>query len=209
MPYGVLGSQADQTAKNFGVFSVNDVADLEKQGKFGGSLELIQEINQTSMTSQVDMTSIKESEYDMHIVQLTNVKPENDNKSFFMRLSADGGSSFRSSDYNIAYYSRNTFGTVTDGMSTTYTAFLIGSPIGNNTYENLNCTMYLQNLGNSSLFSTGYVVSNYMDGNGYIYGNYGFNAYDGGAETHNALRFVMTQGDLTGNFKLYGYKEIT
>ena len=37
MPYGVLGSQADQTAKNFGVFSVNDVADLEKQGKFGGS----------------------------------------------------------------------------------------------------------------------------------------------------------------------------
>ena len=48
-----------------------------------------------------------------------------------------------------------------------------------------------------------------MDGNGYIYGHYGFNAYDGGAETHNALRFVMTQGDLTGNFKLYGYKEIT
>ena len=86
MPYGVLGSQADQTAKNFGVFSVNDVADLEKQGKFGGSLELIQEIDQTSMTAQVEMTSIKESEYDMHIVQLTNVKPENDNKSFFVCL---------------------------------------------------------------------------------------------------------------------------
>jgi hypothetical protein len=44
MPYGYTGQNLiNQTVKNSGVFSISDVADLEKQGKFGGSLELIEE----------------------------------------------------------------------------------------------------------------------------------------------------------------------
>ena len=44
MPYGYLGQNTpNQTVSNSGVFSISDVASLEKQGKFGGSLELIEE----------------------------------------------------------------------------------------------------------------------------------------------------------------------
>ena len=66
MPYGYTGQNLiNQTVKNSGVFSISDVADLEKQGKFGGSLELIADSDFTS-SSGVEFTSIKENAYDVH-----------------------------------------------------------------------------------------------------------------------------------------------
>jgi len=39
MPYGYLGqNQPNQTVSNSGVFSITDVAELQSQGKLGGSL---------------------------------------------------------------------------------------------------------------------------------------------------------------------------
>ena len=69
MPYGYLGQNApNQTVSNSGVFDISSAADLEKQGKFGGSLELIEE--QTfSGVGFVDFTSIKENKYDVHLLQ--------------------------------------------------------------------------------------------------------------------------------------------
>ena len=61
MPYGYTGQNLiNQTVKNSGVFSISDVADLEKQGKFGGSLELIGE-QTCSGNATLEFTDIKES----------------------------------------------------------------------------------------------------------------------------------------------------
>ena len=75
MPYGYTGQNLiNQTVKNSGVFSISDVADLEKQGKFGGSLELISE-QTVSSVANVQLTSIKESKFDVHLLQVFNYQP--------------------------------------------------------------------------------------------------------------------------------------
>ena len=66
MPYGYLGqNQPNQTVNNSGVFSITDVAELQSQGKPGGSLELIEE-QTVSSVSGVDFINIKENVYDVH-----------------------------------------------------------------------------------------------------------------------------------------------
>ena len=53
MPYGYTGQNLiNQTKKNSGVFSISDVASLEKQGKFGGSTEHI--ITSTASSSAIE-----------------------------------------------------------------------------------------------------------------------------------------------------------
>ena len=75
MPYGYLGQNTpNQTVSNSGVFSISDVADLEKQGKFGGSLELIEEQTVSSAVTTIDFTSIQENKYDVHLLTFDNVQ---------------------------------------------------------------------------------------------------------------------------------------
>jgi len=74
MPYGYLGQNTpNQTINNSGVFSITDVAELQSQGKLGGSLELIEEQTYSSAVSFVDFTSIQENKYDVHLLQYSNV----------------------------------------------------------------------------------------------------------------------------------------
>ena len=69
MPYGYLGQNTpNQTVANSGVFSITDVAELQSQGKLGGSLELIEEQTYSSTVSAIDFTSIKEDVYDVHFL---------------------------------------------------------------------------------------------------------------------------------------------
>ena len=66
MPFGYTGqNQPKQTVSNSGVFSITDVAELQSQGKLGGSLELIEETNCYGV-SVVDFTDLKN--YDVHIM---------------------------------------------------------------------------------------------------------------------------------------------
>jgi len=69
MPYGYLGqNQPNQTVSNSGVFSITDVAELQSQGKLGGSLELIEEQTYSSDVNYVDFTNLYTSKYDVHIL---------------------------------------------------------------------------------------------------------------------------------------------
>ena len=68
MPFGYTGQNLpNQTKANSGVFSISDVADLEKQGKFGGSLELIEEQTVSGTPSSLDFNSILENKYSAHL----------------------------------------------------------------------------------------------------------------------------------------------
>ena len=66
MPFGYTGqNQPKQTVSNSGVFSITDVAELQSQGKLGGSLELIEEQTVSGSPTSLDFTSIKENVYDV------------------------------------------------------------------------------------------------------------------------------------------------
>ena len=201
MPYGYLGQNLpNQTKANSGVFSISDVADLEKQGKFGGSLELIEEINPSSVSS-IEFTNIKENKYDIHFFNFyveTTGSPK-------VYLSNNGGTSYITSGYQEAAQIGFVTGSFSEQKSTSQTyfqdiGFSTGTPIMKNGYS------YFYNLGNSSKYShnTYHTFSNHPTA---------FISFFGGgvhptAETINAIKFSVSSGNFTGTVKLYGVKQL-
>ena len=201
MPYGYLGqNQPNQTVSNSGVFSITDVSELQSQGKLGGSLELIEEINPSSASS-VEFTNIKENKFDVHFLNFyveTTGSPK-------VYLSNNGGTSYITAGYQEAAQIIFVNGTSTTQTSTSQTyfqdiGFSTGTAIMKNGYA------YYYNLGNSSKYSfnTYHTFSNHPTA---------FISFFGGgvhptAETINAIKFSVPSGNFTGTIKLYGVKQI-
>lgn len=201
MPFGYIGQNTpNQTKSNSGVFSISDVADLEKQGKFGGSLELIEEINPSSVSS-IEFTNIKENKFDVHFLNFyveTTGSPK-------VYLSNNGGTSYITSGYQEAAQINFVNGTASEQKSTSQTYFQdigysTGTAIMKNGYS------YFYNLGNSSKYSfnTYHTFSNHPTA---------FISFFGGgvhptAETINAIKFSVSSGNFTGTVKLYGVKQL-
>ena len=68
-----IGTQPNNVKKNIGIYNPNEILQLEKDGNWGGSWELIQTQSHSGNVSAVDFTSIKESVYDVHCLQIAKV----------------------------------------------------------------------------------------------------------------------------------------
>jgi len=202
MPYGYLGqNQPNQTVNNSGVFSITDVAELQSQGKLGGSLELIEE-QTASSDSAIEFLSIQENKFDVHYLSifLTEATGNVD-----LQLSNNGGTSYHTTGYQYAEQYGSVGGTFADakGTSLGYMMTLGGGGTG----LSKNAYSYLYNLGNSNkysfqtfhFFGEHPTLSNYFKFGGGVYPT---------AETHNAIRLFMSSGTMTGTIKLYGVKQI-
>lgn len=211
MPYGYLGQNTpNQTVSNSGVFSISDVASLEKQGKFGGSLELIEE--QTfSGVSSVEFTDIKENVFDVHFIQVSNFQHNGANNSG-MRwlLSNNGGTSYITSGYQMAFFDLDTGGGATENRSTTrlhFQATNISLDRDTSPLSRSAGYYYLYNAGNPNkyTFQTNQTFST----------DTSYNIAFGGAvyttaETINAFKFddYGSAYSLYGTIKLYGLKQL-
>ena len=209
MPYGYLGTQADQTVSNKGVLSVNDALELEKLGKLGGSLELIAEQTVSTETSAIEFTDLKN--YDVHLLVSSNFQPNTagDGASLLTRISNNGGTSYIATGYQEALQRILANGTNSEVKSTNTTRFTRSAgATGSSTNENGEGYTYFYNLLNSSKysFSTTQIVGFDATPN--------FNMYFGGsvlptAETHNAIQVFSSVGSIsTLTAKLYGVKQI-
>ena len=153
MPYGYIGQNLpNQTKSNSGVFSISDVADLEKQGKFGGSLELIEE-QTVSSVSAVDFTNLKGEKFDVHLLEFIDISSSTDNEQIQVRFSNDSGSTYETTNYQYAFQQGNASGSFNEVKSTSDNAIDVSNPIGNATNEKGNAYCYLYNLNNSSKYS--------------------------------------------------------
>ena len=196
MPYGYLGTTPNQQLNNSGVFSVEEALSLQNVGELGGSLEHIQ--TQTiSSGSTMAFTSIKESRYDTHFIQGTNI--ESSSASVAIRLSNDGGSSYEAgTSYQLGLQYMTTAGS-SGNVASTGTSYMEFVSDNNN-----RCGYaYLHNLGNSSLYS----YSSYQQMAA------GVMSFGGGcykvAETINAIQVLTTNGNAwTGTVSLYGVKDL-
>ena len=205
MPYGYLGqNQPNQTVSNSGVFSITDVAELQSQGKLGGSLELIEE--QTFTNSSADFVSIQENKYDVLKFEFVDLTVGTDEDLYF-RVSNDNGSSFiAGTNYQYASQRGYADGTFTEkratGQSNVYVA---GRVDANNLMSGY---MYLYNAGNSSKYTFGTFHFTYFGTTGYAM-QFGGLVY-ANAEIINGVRFGFTTSlnSLTGTIKLYGVKQI-
>ena len=207
MHYGYIGQNTpNQTVSNSGVFSISDVADLEKQGKFGGSLELIEEQTISSNVSSVDFINLEDNPFDVYLCHIKNLKATT-TAQIFWRFSNDNCSSFIQGATSYDYAS---FRIISNGSTNEYTNN--GSTILTDSYTSTgvsshNSYFYLYNMLNSSRYSflTQHTTSLLASS-----GNYR-STFGGGilttAETHNA--FQVGAGTMTGGtIELFGVKNL-
>jgi len=210
MAYGYLGQNTpNQTVNNSGVFSITDSANLQSQGKLGGSLELIEEQTVTgSGAVYIDFTDIKENKYDTHLVTWNNAQPLSDSKVLTMRFSDDGGSTFETSNYDFAFQNINATGSFNFNYSTGGTFMYCSTSVGTGTSETANGYAYLYNLGNSSKYSYNTWHSSDLQAAPVLQSFFGSQVYHI-ASTINGLRLGTSDGSShwTGNFKVFGVKQ--
>ena len=205
MSYGYLGdtsTKIKQVKKNDGILTPSDVLDLQSKGHLGGSLEHIQ-TQTASGDSSIDFTSIKESEYDVHYMQVYNVTYGSGNPTISIRFRESGtwetGTVYQK---GMQYgYSGGGFGTE-DSTSTSSI-----STSSNIAYNSANAHIYFYNLGDSGLYS--YVTFQHISG--YSSTQTAISRFGGGCLPQTSVVdgiriFVSTTFD--GSFKLYGIKKI-
>ena len=209
MPYGYLGTTPNQQLKNSGVFSVEEALALQNVGELGGSLELIDTVSISGSTTNIDLTSLKESKYDVHQIQY-NVKWESgvSDEYVALRVSNDGGSSYENSGYdNATQYVgvTNSFGELR-GTNESEVQNLAYADAG----DYVTGYIYCYNLGNSSKYSsfTYHSAPTWESTGAWSY--FGGSVYTT-AETINRLRLFAQGGSGgfdAGTVKLYGIKQI-
>jgi len=192
-----LGTQPNDVKKNTGLYTPSEILQLEKDGHWGGSLELIEE-QTVSSASALDFIDIKENVYDVHYL-VGGFTQQSDNIS--IRLSNDNGSSFISSGYGWAQQEGQTGG-VFGSLKSTSASFISYFALAN---DSGNSYCYLYNLGNSSKYS---FVTNQSIG---WFNTIGKMTFGGGvqptAQIINAIRIRPNSGTFSGTVKLYGVKQ--
>tara|TARA_R110002073_G_scaffold44106_6_gene122586 strand:- start:319 stop:942 length:624 start_codon:yes stop_codon:yes gene_type:complete len=207
MPY--LGTQPNNIVKNTGLYTPSEILQLEKDGNWGGSLELIQE-QTVSAVSGFNLTDIKESIYDVHLLQFNSVHTVSNtsNTTYRLRVSTDGGSSFVTSGYQYAVQDGSTIGAFNEFKSTSASEMFLTFTSDNATNNaNANGYCYIYNLGNSSKYSftTLQSMAQINSSTGIMW--FGGNVYPQ-ANIVNALNISTSTGfNFDGHFKLFGVKQ--
>lgn len=166
-----------------------------------GKLQLIQ-TQTVSGVSSVDFTSIKGSEYNVHFLTYSNVKLSAGNKQIGMRF-YESGTLETASVYRYAYQYGTSTGTFGEDRSTGATRIYT---VNFGATHNTGVYIYLYNLGNSSKYS----FLTYQ-GNQAL-ASYNTMFFGGGvlpqASTVDGFRVYLNTGTITGEYKLYGVKQI-
>lgn len=148
MPY--LGTQPNNLKQNAGLYTPSDILQLEKDGHWGGSLELIQEQTFSGVTN-VDFTSIQGGAYDVHFMTY-NFTVGSDNKRAGFRL-FENGSIEEAGVYQVATQSGNATGSFSEVRSTSSSDLRAINEIGGAADERGSGYAYFYNLNNSSKYS--------------------------------------------------------
>ena len=201
-----LGTQPNDVKKNTGLYTPSEILQLTKEGSWGGSLELIEE-QTASGVSSVDFTSIKENVYDVHYLSVSDMQNSaGSNSSVLVRL-YESGVLETASVYQYAFQYGGAGGSFGEVKSTGVAQ--IQATIGLSTTSNsaTNFYSYFYNLGDSSKYSFVTFHEGGFDGGSTFYTQFG-----GGVlpqtSTVDGIRLISASGTLSGNYKLYGVKQL-
>ncbi len=202
-----LGTQPNDVKKNTGLYTPSEILQLTKDGNWGGSLELIEEVNITSDTAQIDFTNIKGAKYDVHLLQASNIKNATDNQQFAIRMSV-GGTFDTDNDYQRAIFTIATNGGTDESRDTNINNIFFTLNQGNATNEKGNGYAYFYNLHNSSKMSFVTLQTTTINVNGQYKMNFGGGVYDQTASVDGIRIFMSNASNIaSGVFKLYGIKQ--
>jgi hypothetical protein len=197
MPY--LGTQPNDVKKNTGLYTPSEILQFTKEGSWGGSLELITEQTFTT-SSTVENTSIQENKYDVHLLYINaeGSTASNSGIQFY-----ESGTLETASVYQYAHQYGTSGGSFGEGKSTGVDRIYT---VNYGATHKTGLYIYLYNLGNSSKYS-------FLT----YHGNQSFASsttmfFGGGvlpqASTVDGFRVYLNTGTITGEYKLYGVKQI-
>ena len=205
MSYGYVGNTPSQKKPNTGVFTSNDITDLEQDNLWGGGLELIESI--AANNNKVDFTNLKVDEYDTHFLTWRNVQINTDGESLVMLL--DTGSGFLTGTeyvYSMEYLHKG--GAVARQTSNGTSFHFLNVSCGNQSGEKANGFMYLNFLkaGQFARYTHEGVFTNVNGTVGTIFGG---GAIDASTNAVTQIRLQQDNGGniIQGQFTLYGIKK--
>ena len=208
MPFGYTGNFPNQQLKNSGIFSPEDVLNLNAVGEYGGSKKLLQEQDISSTVAQIDFTNIQGDQYDVHFLSVENITCVGDGQIMRLRFSDDGGSSFEVANYEYARQYGNSSGTFGESRNTTYDNIELSVNVGASTSEAGNVYCYLYNLNNSGKYSFLTQHSVGLNATPQLLMHFGTGVYKVASKI-DAIRLIMSSGNIdTAKCMLYGIKEL-
>lgn len=194
---------------NKGVLTPNQIIELVNENKFTmyGQLELIQTQEITSAQTYIDFTNIKEDEYNVHFITWNNVHPQTDSKTLTLRLSDDGGTSYESANYEVAFININASASFNATGSSSNTFMYCSTSVGTGTGECANGYAYLYHLGDGGKESFNTFQNSDLQAAPTLQTFVGSQIYNQ-TSTINALRFGTSDGSSTwtGDFSVYGLR---
>ena len=205
MPFGYLGTTPNQQLNNSGVFSVSEALQVQKDGEWGGSLQLIEEKSISGVSSAI-FTDIKEAKYNIHFLQIIDYQPVSDGTDIRIRF-YESGVEESASVYQYAFEYMVSTGSRQEVQSTGESYLRATFNTGNATNEKGNSYNYFYNLGNSSKYSFQTMQTVLIQDNG------NFNtAFGGGvlpqASAVDQVKLYNSGGNFSCTAKLYGVKQL-
>jgi len=209
LKYGYKGAEPTQSfGNNTGVFDPNDINNLIADNKWTqfGQLELIETQTYSSAVTNIDFTSIQESEYNVHFLTANNIKNNAvSNSSVLVRL-FENGVIETGNVYQYSLQSGSATGSF-GGSVSTGTSFIIptiGIDTGTNVATNL--YVYFYNLGDSSKYSFTSFQESGFDGGSVFYTEFGSGVLPQ-ASTVDGIRFTANTSTFADfDISLYGIR---
>jgi len=209
--YGYSGTAGHTQAirSNSGVFSPNDIIDLESDNVWfkGGQLDLIS--TQTFSSSTAVFSDLQEGTYTTHLFTFTDIHFGSQTELDYL-LSNDGGTSYET-NYQFANQRGISDGSFQERKSTGAGGARLCGDIDAGAHSLANGYMYLYNAGNISrfTFSTSHMV--YTDFQDHAAMEVGGQVYPA-KDVVSAIKFGegVSAGSLTSaTISLYGIKELS
>ena len=155
MAFSYVGNFPNQQFRNSGIYSLDDLNNLESTGELGGSLELIDTISYSSGVSTVAATNLKEEKYNVQLVHFKNFQITTSGGGTCQtnfQLAENG--TFTTSGYQRAVQGANANGgSGFEGKSTSDSRIMNAYSTGNGVEINFSMFMYIYNAGDSSKYT--------------------------------------------------------
>ena len=209
--YGYIADTGPEQAfrSNTGVFNPADINELIAEDKWTnfGQLELIETQTYSSAVTNIDFTSIKESEYNVHFFTVKNLKNNSSsNASVLIRL-FESGTIEAGSVYQYAFQYGGASGSFGEARSTG--ASFVTATIGLSTTTNASSNLYgyFYNLGDSSKYSFLTFQESGVDGGSGYFTQFGSGVLPQ-TSTVDGIRFTANTSTFADfDISLYGIKE--
>ena len=148
-----LGTQPNDVKQNTGLYTPSEILQLEKDGHWGGSLELIETQTYSSTVTAIDFTDIKENIYDVHFLTVENFKSVSSNNAPVGIQLYESGVLETASVYQYALQRNATNANAEDRSTASNIMKTCTTATGGGVGKPYNFYCYLYNLGNSSKYS--------------------------------------------------------